>query len=98
MGRYIPKGMEALKDIENNEAIKTGNVDEVTKKQFLKGADIAYEQIITSFAEGDKKSLKPLLLMVKDPISSEALVIIEPGRRAALTAIFNVGCIRNLKN
>ena len=58
---YFPKGMEALKDIENNEAIRTGNVNEEAKKQFLKGADIAYEQIITSFAKGDKKSLKRLL-------------------------------------
>ena len=61
MGGYFPRGMETLKDIENNEAIKTGNVDEEAKKQFLKGADIAYEQIITSFAKGDKKSLKNLL-------------------------------------
>tara|TARA_Y100000590_G_scaffold438169_1_gene560648 strand:- start:3575 stop:4180 length:606 start_codon:yes stop_codon:yes gene_type:complete len=61
MSRYFPKGMEVLKDIENNEAIKTGNVDEEVKKTFLKGADIAYEQIITSFAKGDKKSLKSLL-------------------------------------
>ena len=60
-GGYFPKGMEALKDIENNEAIRTGNVNEEAKKQFLKGADIAYEQIITSFAKGDKKSLKRLL-------------------------------------
>ena len=58
--RYFHKGLEAVKDIENNEAIKTGNVDEA-KKQFLKGADVAYEQIITSFAKGDKKSLKSLL-------------------------------------
>ena len=61
MSRHFPKGMEVLKDIKNNEAIKTGNVDEEAKKQFLKGADIAYEQIITSFAKGDKKSLKSLL-------------------------------------
>ena len=61
MNRYFPKGMEVLKDIENNEAIRSGNVDEETKKQFLKGADIAYEQIITSFAKGDKKLLKGLL-------------------------------------
>ena len=61
MNRYFPRGVEVLKDIENNEAIKTGNVDEEIKKQFLKGADIAYEQIITSFAKGDKKSLKALL-------------------------------------
>ena len=59
--RYFPKGMEVLKDIENNEAIRSQNVDEEAKKQFLKGAEIAYEQIITSFATGDKKSLKTLL-------------------------------------
>ena len=50
-----------LKDIENNEAIKSGNVDEEAKKHFLKGAEAAYEQIITSFAKGDKKILKGLL-------------------------------------
>ena len=61
MSRYFPKGMEVLKDIENNEAIRTGNVDEEAKKQFLKGANVAYEQIITNFAKGDKKSLKALL-------------------------------------
>lgn len=61
MSGYFPKGMEVLKDIENNEAIKKGNVDEEAKKQFLKGAEAAYEQIITYFANGDKKSLKGLL-------------------------------------
>jgi len=61
MSGYFPKGMEVLKDIENNEAIKEGNVDEEVKKQFLKGAEAAYEQIITYFANGDKKSLKGLL-------------------------------------
>ena len=50
-----------MKDIENNEAIETDNVNENAKKQFLKGAEVAYEQIITYFAKGDKKSLKLLL-------------------------------------
>ena len=31
------------------------------KKQFLEGAEIAYETIINSFAKGDKKSLKDLV-------------------------------------
>ena len=61
INRYFPKEVGVLKDIENNEAIRTGNVDEEAKKSFLKGAEIAYEQIITSFAKGDKKSLKDLL-------------------------------------
>ena len=59
--KHFPRGLETLEDIENNEAIKSGNVDEEAKKQFLKGAGIAYEQIITSFANGDKKLLKSLL-------------------------------------
>ena len=61
MSRYFPKGMEVLKDIENNEDIKSGNINEEAKKNFLKGATVAYEQIITSFATGDKKLLKSLL-------------------------------------
>tara|TARA_Y100001960_G_C14341620_1_gene665113 strand:- start:116 stop:718 length:603 start_codon:yes stop_codon:yes gene_type:complete len=61
VSRYFPRGVRTLEDIENNEAIKTNNVDEEVKKQFLKGANIAYERIITSFAKGDKKALKSLL-------------------------------------
>jgi len=61
VNRYFPKGIKTLEDIENNEAIKTNNVDEETKKIFLKGADIAYERIIISLAKGDKKTLKGLL-------------------------------------
>ncbi len=61
MNRNFSRGMEVLKDIENNEAIKSNNVDEEAKQAFLKGANIAYEQIITSFAKGDKKALKSLL-------------------------------------
>ena len=61
VSRLFPKGMEVLKDIENNEAIKMCNVDDEAKEQFLKGAEIAYEKIITDFAKGDKKSLKTLL-------------------------------------
>ena len=59
--KYFPKGMEVLQDIENNEAIKNNNVNEEAKKHFLKGAEDAYEQIISSFANGDKNLLKSLL-------------------------------------
>ncbi len=61
ISKYFPRGMETLKDIENNEDIKSGNVDQKAKEQFLKGADVAYEQIITAFAKGDKTVLKSLL-------------------------------------
>ena len=61
MSSYFPKGLEVLKDVENNEAIKANNVSDEIKKNFLKGADIAYEQIIIALASGDKKKLKGLL-------------------------------------
>ena len=61
INKYFPRGLKVMQDIENNAAIKTGNIDENVKKQFLKGAENAYEQIITSFAQGDKISLKALL-------------------------------------
>ena len=41
--------------------LSPGKLDNAAKEQFIKGAKEAYEMIITSFAEGDKKALKPLL-------------------------------------
>ena len=61
INKYFPSGLAAMKDIENNEDIKSGNVDENIKNQFLKGAKVAYEQIVISFAKGDKRLLKTLL-------------------------------------
>ena len=37
------------------------NFDDVAKKDFLNGAKIAYESVITSFSKGDLKSIKNLL-------------------------------------
>ena len=37
------------------------NLEGQDKKEFLKGAEIAYETIITSFAKGDKQKLEDLL-------------------------------------
>ena len=41
--------------------LNSSKLDDVAKEQFIKGAETAYEMIITSFAKGDKKTLKPLL-------------------------------------
>ena len=46
-----------IKPIKHNHEILEGN----DKKEFLKGAEIAYETILTSFAKGDVKKLKSLL-------------------------------------
>ena len=42
-------------------SLKSGKLDEAAKEQFIRGAQAAYEMIITSFAKGDKNVLKPLL-------------------------------------
>ena len=45
----------------NRPLSKLNDFNDEAKKNFLKGADVAYEAIITAFAKGDKKKLKPLL-------------------------------------
>ena len=44
-----------------NKKINAENFDENAKKEFLNGAKIAYENIITDFAKGDLKKIKSLL-------------------------------------
>ena len=41
--------------------LSSSKLDDEAKEQFIKGAKAAYEMIVTSFAKGDKKTLKPLL-------------------------------------
>ena len=41
--------------------LNSNTLDDAMKEQFIKGAKVAYETIVTSFAKGDKNSLKPLL-------------------------------------
>ena len=51
----IPKNIEKLEN-QNHEILEGKD-----KKEFLKGAEIAYETILTSFASGELKKLKSLL-------------------------------------
>ena len=44
-----------------NKTTISENLDDNEKKQFLKGAEIAYESILVSFAKGKKEKLKTLL-------------------------------------
>ena len=41
--------------------LKNQTFDDSAKQEFLNGAKVAYETIVTSFAKGDKNILKPLL-------------------------------------
>ena len=41
--------------------LSSSKLDDAAKEQFIKGAKEAYEMIVTSFAKGDKNTLRPLL-------------------------------------
>ena len=56
--KKFEKFKEGLTKKQNN---KSTEFDPSERKQFLKGAELAYETIITAFSKGDKKSLKTLL-------------------------------------
>ena len=59
---FSDKKFEKFKEeINQRNKQKTEDFDPTQKKQFLKGAEVAYETIITAFAKGDKNSLKSLL-------------------------------------
>jgi len=45
----------------NRPLSRLDDFDDKAKKNFLKGADAAYEKIITAFSKGDKNNLKSLL-------------------------------------
>ena len=59
---FSKKNFGQFKNSAESEAKKSPTeFDANDKKKFLKGAEIAYETIITSFSKGDKESLKSLL-------------------------------------
>ena len=63
-GKAPPKFEEGLKNININQIKKVNeNFDDNAQKEFLKGAKIAYETIITDFSDNDNKIIasKPLL-------------------------------------
>tara|TARA_B100000767_G_C19539873_1_gene440276 strand:+ start:52 stop:648 length:597 start_codon:yes stop_codon:yes gene_type:complete len=63
-GKAPPKFEEVLKNVKTNKEKKVSeNFNEEAKKEFLKGAKIAYETVITDFSDNDNKitTSKPLL-------------------------------------
>ena len=63
-GKAPPQFEEILKNVQLDKKLKEGqSFDEKAKKEFLNGAKIAYETIITDFSDNDNKitTSKPLL-------------------------------------
>ena len=65
-GKSAPQFEEVLKNINPEVKIKQNDkFDEVAQKEFLKGAKIAYETIITDFSDNDNKIIKSKTLLSK---------------------------------
>ena len=63
-GKVSPQFQEVLKNINPETKFKKNeNFDEIAQKDFIKGAKIAYENIITDFSDNDNKitTSRPLL-------------------------------------
>ena len=63
-GKSVPQFEEILKNVNTEKKINSQEIfDEMAQKEFLKGAKIAYETIITDFSDSDNKltTSKPLL-------------------------------------
>jgi|TARA_B100001540_G_scaffold312086_1_gene332605 hypothetical protein len=59
--KKMQKDFEFIKEKVSPEKIKETGLEGSQKEEFLKGAEIAYESIITAFAKGDQKKLDTLL-------------------------------------
>ncbi len=61
-GTFDDKKFEKFKpEVQQKDKIEKSGFNQQQKKNFLKGAELAYENIITAFAKGDNKELKSLL-------------------------------------
>ena len=75
-------------ETKNNVKLNSDTFDDAAKNDFLKGAKVAYESIITNFSKGDLKSIKTsdlfqlliflnlFLLSSKLEVSLESIVIV----------------------
>ena len=65
-GKSAPQFQEVLKNTNTDTKIKeNGKFDENAQKEFLKGAKIAYETVITDFSDNDNKLIKSKPLLSK---------------------------------
>jgi len=91
-GKAPPQFEEILKNIDpkikNNQK---QNFDEEAQKEFLKGAKIAYETIITDFSDDDNKLIKSRPLLSKKIQDQFNLALKERGKRGHFAEITFIG-------
>ena len=91
-GKAAPQFQEVLKNINTEMKIKhNGNFDEQAQKEFLNGAKIAYETIITDFSDDDNKLIKSKPLLSKKIHDQFDLALRERSDRGHFAEITFIG-------
>jgi len=91
-GKVNPQFQEVLKNVNPEMNIKQNdNFDESAQKEFLKGAQIAYETIITDFSDDDNKLTKSKSLLSKKIHEQFNLALKERGDRGHFAEITFIG-------
>jgi len=91
-GKASPQFEEIMKNIQPQaQNVKTKNFDDNAKKDFLKGAQIAYETIITDFGDSDNKLTTSKPLLSKKIYDQFNTALKERGRRGHFAEITFIG-------
>jgi len=91
-GKTTPQFAEILKNVNQEKQVKPIiNFDEDSKKDFLKGAKIAYETIITDFSDSDNKLTRSKPLLSKKIYEQFNNALQERSKRGHLAEITFIG-------
>ena len=91
-GKATPQFQEILKNIDPNINVKQkNNFDEKAQKEFLNGAKIAYETIITDFSDDDNKRIKSKPLLSKKIEEQLNIALKERSNRGHFAEITFIG-------
>ena len=99
-GKAPAKFEEILKNVKSKDIkTKNDNFDDQAQKEFIKGAKIAYETIITDFSDNDNKITKAKALLNKDVLNQFNEALKERNNRGHFAEITFIGVnSANIKN
>jgi len=91
-GKSAPKFEEILKNVNIEKQIKSNEIfDDVAQKEFLKGAKIAYETIITDFSDNDNKLTTSKSLLSKKILDQFNNALLERDKKQHSAEITFIG-------
>ena len=91
-GKSAPQFEEILKNVNIEKKIKSNEIfDDAAQKDFLKGARIAYETIITDFSDNDNKLTKSKSLLSKKILEQFNSALLERNQKQHSAEITFIG-------